>query len=69
MFYKVHGKSSLQEFQDFLVTTLWAANYSQNFLIDLLFRFRELLEISISRLATETKAEFTNVNEHFVEEA
>jgi hypothetical protein len=28
-----------------------------------------LLKISISRLATETKAEFTNVNEHFVEEA
>jgi hypothetical protein len=30
---------------------------------------RELLKISISRLATETKAEFTNVNEHFVEKA
>jgi hypothetical protein len=28
----------------------------------------ELLKISISRLVTETKAEFTNVNEHFVEE-
>jgi len=33
------------------------------------FQKRRLLIISKSRLATEVKAHFTNVNEHFVEEA
>jgi hypothetical protein len=40
-----------------------------NFILPQKKIYMELLKISISRIATETKAEFTNVNEHFVEEA